>query len=110
MRILLKPLGFNAGAALNGHVALRLNGALAHWADRLGRVVVRIVDANGPRGGLDKVCSIQVLVPNRTFVAVTAVASDYYAAVDLAVRRACRAVARALGRRSRAKIPRQEEP
>jgi len=103
MRILLKSLGFNPGPALQGHVRLRLEGAMAHWASRLGRAVVRVADANGPRGGLDKLCSIQLRLPHRTFVVVTAVAADYYSAVDLAVRRACRAVARVMDRRVRSR-------
>lgn len=110
MRVVLKPLGFNPGAALRRHVSLKVCAALAHWTERLGHVVVRVADANGPRGGLDKVCSIHLRVPRRSFVVVTAVASDYYAAVDLAVGRACRAVARAFERRFRRKGPRLAWP
>ena len=103
MKVLLKSLGFNPGPSLQRHVTVRISSALAHWADRVGRAVVRIADANGPRGGLDKVCSIHLLLPNRAVVVVTAVATDYYGAVDLAVRRACRAVAHAIERRPRGK-------
>ncbi len=98
MKILLKSLGFNAGEALHQHAISRLGSALEHWSDRLEGAVVRIADANGPRGGVDKVCSIQIALPHRAFVVVTAAASDYYAAVDLAIHRACRATARAIGR------------
>ncbi|NTV74362.1 MAG: hypothetical protein HGA66_09160 [Holophaga sp.] len=103
MKILMKSLGFNAGDALQQHAVSRLGAALGHWEDRLEGAVVRIVDANGPRGGVDKVCSIQVALPHRAYVVVTAAASDYYAAVDLAIHRACRATARAIGRLAQAK-------
>jgi len=103
MKILMKSLGFNAGDALHQHAVSRLAAALGHWGDRLEGAVVRIADANGPRGGVDKVCSIQIALPQRAFVVVTAAASDYYAAVDLAIHRACRATARAFGRLSQAK-------
>jgi hypothetical protein len=62
-------------------------------------VVVRIADANGPRGGPDKVCSIQLDVPRHEPVVVTAVSSDYFSAVDMAVRRAGRAAAHVFDRR-----------
>ena len=99
MRILLRSLGFSTGEALRQHVVRLLHGALTHWADRLVRVVVRLADANGPRGGLDKVCSIQLELPRRESVVVTAVSSDYHSAVDLAVRRAGRAAASTFDRR-----------
>lgn len=105
MRVFLKPLGFNPGATLRRYVSLKVSAALARWTGRLAQVVVRVADVNGPRGGLDKVCSIHLLVPHRSFVVVTAVASDYYAAVDLAVSRACRAAARAFDRHARPKGP-----
>lgn len=110
MKVLLKSLGFDPGKALRRHVTVRLNSALAHWADRLDGAVVRVMDANGPRGGLDKICSIQLALPHRAFVVVTAAASDYYAAVDMAVRRACRAVARSIHRRPRGKGSRPPFP
>lgn len=100
MRILLKFLGFNPGETLREHVFRRLQAVLAHWSDRLGRVVVRIVDVNGPRGGLDKSCSIQLEVPRRAPVVVSAVSSDYYAAVDQAAHRAGHVAVRLFHRRS----------
>lgn len=99
MRILLKSLGFHIGESLQHYVTRRLQAALSHWSDRLGRVVVRISDENGPRGGLDKACSIQLDLPRREPVLVTAVSSDYYSAVDLAVRRAGRVASRTFNRR-----------
>jgi len=99
MRILLKSLGFGAGETFRQHVTRRLQAALSHWTDRLGRVVVRLVDANGPRGCLDKTCSIHLEVFRGEPVVVTAISSDYYSAVDLAVRRAGRAASRTFERR-----------
>ncbi len=99
MRILLKSLGFNVEESFRQHVARRLQAALSHWTDRLGRVVVRLVDANGPRGGLDKTCSVHLEVLRGEPVVVTAVSSDYYSAVDLAIRRAGRLASRTFERR-----------
>jgi putative sigma-54 modulation protein len=100
MRILLKAHGFPTGESLRQHVVRRLQAGLSHWAGRLARVVVRLADENGPRGGLDKACSIQLEVLRGEPVVVTAVSSDYFSAVDLAVRRAGRAAAHVFDRRS----------
>jgi ribosome-associated translation inhibitor RaiA len=99
MRILLKSLGFSAGETFRQHVTRRLQATLSHWTDRLGQVVVRLVDVNGSRGGLDKACSIQLQVLRGEPVVVTAISSDYDSAVDLAIRRAGRAASRTFDRR-----------
>ncbi len=99
MMIHIKSLGFHAGEAVQQHISQRLAVALSHWADRLKRVVVRLGDVNGPKGGLDKSCSIQLLGPQGVPLKVVAVATDYPTAVDLAVRRAGRAVQHAFDRR-----------
>lgn len=99
MRILLKSLGFGAGELFRQHVTRRLQAALSHWADHLGRVVVRLADINGPRGGLDKTCSIHLEVQRGEPLKVSAISSDYYSAVDLAVRRAGRAASQRFDRR-----------
>jgi len=99
MRILLKAQGFPTGETLRQHVVRRLHATLSHWAGRLARVVVRLADENGPRGGPDKVCSIQLDVLRQEPVVVTAVSSDYFSAVDLAVRRAGRAASNRFDRR-----------
>lgn len=105
MRILVKALGFNPGDALRRHAARRLQATLANWAGRMGQVVVRILDINGPRGGTDKTCSVLLSAPRRAPVLVTAVTGDYYSAVDLAAQKAGRVASR-LFRRPR---PEREE-
>ena len=110
MRIHVKALGFQTGAVLERHVLRRVQAALSHVAGQLGRVVVRILDANGPRGGLDKTCSIQLATPGRPVLVVSAVADDYYAAVDLASRRVGRAASRMLQRRPYGPAPSFGEP
>lgn len=97
MKILLKSFG---GDAPNQQVIQRLQAVLAHWADRLGRVVVRLTDANGPKGGVDKVCSIQLEVLRQEPLRVTAVSPDHATAVELAIRRAGRMASRTFDRRS----------
>jgi putative sigma-54 modulation protein len=76
------------------HVERRLGLALARFADRIGRVLVRLSYADGDAGG-HKRCQIEVgLRPRRLDVEDTDV--DLFAAVNHATERASRSVARAL--------------
>lgn len=96
MKILLKSFG---GDPPRDRVIQRLQAVLCHWADRLGRVVVRLTDANGPKGGVDKVCSIQLEVFRQEPLRVTAISPDHATALELAIRRAGRVAARTFDRR-----------
>lgn len=98
MKIVMKSKGPGMSETWRNRVMLRLQAALAHWADRVERVVVRLADMGGVRAELDKVCSIELEVPRHAPIVVRAVSSDYASAVDLAVRRAGRAATRTLGR------------
>ena len=41
----------------------RITRALARFSDRISSVNVAIVDENGPRGGIDKLCRVSVVMP-----------------------------------------------
>jgi ribosome hibernation promoting factor len=80
---------------LRVHVERRLGLALARFADRIGRVLVRFSYADGDASGSHKRCQIEVgLRPQRLDVEDTDV--DLFAAVNHATERASRSVARAV--------------
>ena len=85
-------------ARLRTYVARRLRFALGRLAPRLRRIAVRLEDVNGPRGGVDKRCHVEVTMRGRT-ITIKELDRDLYAAVDRAADRAGRAALRALGRR-----------
>jgi hypothetical protein len=58
------------------------------------RATVQIADVNGPRGGVDKRCRIQLSTDAHGTVVVTSVARDARAALDSALARAARALTR----------------
>ncbi len=85
--------------AMREHVARRLDFALRRFAHRIERITVRLVDINGPKGGVDKRCRIVVQLSPARKVMVESTDSDAYAAVSQAAIRADETVARAITRR-----------
>lgn len=90
--------GFEMTDALAGHVRRRLDFALTRHGDRIKRVGVRIGDENGPRGGPDKFCRIQVSLVDAPTAVVEEVGVDLYASIDRAAERVGRVVVKHLDR------------
>ena len=83
--------------AVRAYAARRLRFALGRFASRVGRVVVRISDANGARGGIDQRCQVSAdLVPSGRVV-LEHVDADLFTAID----RASDRVGQAFGREVR---------
>jgi ribosome-associated translation inhibitor RaiA len=76
----------------------RLKRALAGIAHGVSDVDVRLVDVNGPRGGIDKLCKIKLVHRWVGTILVRATGEDGYATVDGAVSKVAAALRRRLGR------------
>jgi putative sigma-54 modulation protein len=98
MQIVIQARGFDLTAGLRTHVERRLYFALDWARDHVHRISVVLSDINGPRGGEDKRCRIQVAVPGTADVVVDDTQSDLYVAIDRAVDRAGRTLERRLAR------------
>jgi ribosomal subunit interface protein len=99
MNITLVDSNIPTTPAMLSHVNSRISTALDRFADRINEIRVHVVDANGPRGGVDKVCAIQVHIPRSPVIVVTHAAADYYEAVSAAVHRLKATLGRRLTRR-----------
>ncbi|MCC6195621.1 MAG: CBS domain-containing protein [Burkholderiales bacterium] len=77
----------------------KLGRKLGKFATAIERASVRIEDANGPRGGVDKRCEIKVVLSGLPSVVVTERHQSLQAAMDGAIDRITRTVRRALERR-----------
>lgn len=90
--------GLRSSVALREHVSRLVFARLGRFGRNLTGVVVRIIDLNGPKGGLDKRCQITVRGP--AFGATTLDVDDgnTYGAVESAIERVARAIARELER------------
>ena len=97
----LRSSNLDISVALREHVVRRLDFAIRRFAHRIDKVVVRIVDVNGPKGGPDKRCRMVAHYEGPHALLVEATDSDAYVAVSQAAIRLEERVARALTRRSR---------
>ncbi|MBI5477666.1 MAG: HPF/RaiA family ribosome-associated protein [Deltaproteobacteria bacterium] len=77
-------------------IARRLGFALSRFGVRIATVRVRLADVNGPRGGSDKSCRMEVVGDRAWRLVVEDRDADFHAAIDRAAERAGRAVSRAL--------------
>lgn len=85
----------------------RIEFALGRFQDRIQTVQVRLSDINGPKGGVDKRCQIQLSLPAQKDVVVTTKAHRLDVAIAKTAARSAQALSRALGkRRSRRKAER----
>ena len=109
MNIQLRGGETDVSKPLRAHAERSLLFALRRFVDRIGRVTVWLADVNGPRGGIDKCCRIDVrLRPTGSAFAAEA-ASDAYTAIGRASGRVGPAVARRIAR-DKGRMPGLYEP
>lgn len=106
MKIELRISNLETSAALEAHVERKLDFLVQRFAGRIERVVVRLSDENGPRGGVDKRCRIAVRLADVPGVLVEATSDDPYVAVTRAAARLHEQIARAIQRNGWAKATR----
>ena len=98
MQIDIQSRGFSLTNSLSGYSQKRINFAMACISGHVKRVAMRLSDVNGPRGGADKSCRIHVAMSGMPDVVLEDREVDMYAAIDRAVDRAKRTVARKVDR------------
>jgi ribosomal subunit interface protein len=101
VQVEIRTRGFTVTPGLRAHVERRLQFALDRYDERIAGIRVILRDVNGPRGGPDKSCRVEVQLRDAGTARATVVDGDAYVAVDVAAHRVARGVARAL-RRERA--------
>ena len=80
-------------------VARKIGMKLGKFASSIERVSVRLFDANGPKGGIDQVCRIKVVLSGLPSVLVERRNSALPSAIDAAIRATALAVRRSVQRR-----------
>ncbi len=94
MEIEIRLLEADLGNAVKHYAVRRLRFALGRFSSRVGRVVIRISDINGSRGGVDQCCHITADLIRVGKIVVEQTDADLFAAID----RACDRLAQSLRR------------
>lgn len=101
MQLDLQAPGLVLRTELRDHVASRLRSVLSRCAARIRHVSIRLRDVNGPRGGMDKRCSIKVELENAGAVRIEETGSELRSLIDRAMERTGRNVFKRLDRATR---------
>lgn len=98
MQMDIQSQGFSLTEGIRDYVMRRLAYALSHCDTAITRIIVRLSDINGPRGGDDKRCLIEVRLKAASAVVIEDTEGDLYVAIDRAAERAGRTLSRRLAR------------
>jgi putative sigma-54 modulation protein len=98
MKILLRTVTIELDRKARAEVESRLREGLDPLAHRIMRVKLRVVDHNGPRGGADISCDVDVRLRPRGRLFILETDDDPLGAVNKAVNAAVIAVTRRLQR------------
>jgi ribosome-associated translation inhibitor RaiA len=82
------------GAQMRDVVESRLRFVMRRSSWLVPRARVHLADVNGPRGGIDKRCQIELKTSNSGTVVITAMAHDWHVAIETAIARAARSLVR----------------
>lgn len=99
MQIQLLTRSFRLNRLLKSFVKTKMTSALSPFEERFESAIVRLSDVNGPRGGNDKCCHVQLIVKGMPNVVVEDTKDNMYAAIDKAIKKAVKALKTKYGRK-----------
>lgn len=83
---------------LRRYAEQRVRSALTRFDERITKVSLWLSDVNGPKGGTDKNCQVQISIAGKPDVIVEETRANLYVAVNRALERAGLTVVRKLTR------------
>ncbi len=92
MNVLIHARDYSVTPALRNYIRRKLGFGVGRFADHIARVNIRLKDTNGPRGGVDQHCRVDVATKSRGTIAAEATEVDIYTAIKVAVARVARRV------------------
>lgn len=98
MEIRLFDGSIKTSEAQYDYILTKVGAAAGRLRDVSCTIDVRLTDVNGPKGGIDKECSIVVTPPGLATLRVEEQAADYYGAIDAAAATLKKSLARSLER------------
>ena len=94
------------GAKIREFAVSRVQFVMRRLSWLVPRAKVRLSDVNGPRGGVDKRCQVELRTDGSGTVVITSLARDWRSALDSALARAARVLVRLLRRGQARERPR----
>jgi len=82
------------GALLRDLAERRVRFVMRRLAWLVPRAKVQLIDVNGPRGGVDKRCQVELKTEHAGTVVITSMARDWRGALDTALARSARTLVR----------------
>lgn len=111
MQLEIQALNFPLTIVLHNYVERRICFALSSRDEHIQRIIVHLSDVDGPRGGQDKCCHIQVVFLQLSDIVIDDTEADLYTAIDRAAERSGRTVGRCLDHhRSRNRYSSHDKP
>ena len=101
MRPLILTHKLAIDSSMHNYILHRLRLALDRTLSKIGAITVRLSDENGPKGGLDKVVQVKLVVPGHEAVIVHERGSDLRSIIDRAIHRAAQSVQRVNAKRQK---------
>ena len=106
MQIDIQARRFSPTRSLRRYTDRRIRFALTRFEDHILRISMWVADVNGPKGGRDKHCRLQVVLTGNTNIIIEDTQANLYVAINRAIERAAHSLVRKLGRqRSRMHKP-----
>ncbi|MFG0256995.1 MAG: HPF/RaiA family ribosome-associated protein [Phycisphaerales bacterium JB043] len=99
MRLQIVTRNLPSSHALRSYISNRLSHTVDHLSHRIRSVTVRLKDTNGPRGGIDKLCTMHVELHPSGTVTIHDRDEDYYRLIDKSSKKLKRAMGRFVARR-----------
>lgn len=98
MQLNIQTAGFSLTDSLKEYTTRHMQFALNRDDALIVRARIWLADINGPRGGIDKRCQIELKLAGQNNIMIEDVESDLYLAIDRACERCMRTLARRVAR------------
>lgn len=82
LRVSVSGKGSLLSETIKGYVLKRITYALDRFRSSVREVKVRLLDVNGPKGGIDKHCIANVVLSKGEVITIHSEDSDLYRAID----------------------------
>jgi ribosomal subunit interface protein len=96
MQLDIQTNGFSLTDGIRNYATRRMQFALDRNDGQVMHVKLNLADINGPRGGVDKKCQINLVLAGHSNIVIEDTEADLYVAIDRASERCARTLNRRL--------------